>query len=89
MDFDGLSLGSDFGRCCCLHPGFQGLNGASIMVSVVLRCGGVVQRKQKMTRKLIIFSHQQNRLLHGVKQKHIFSSYSNKNASAFLRTEGR
>jgi hypothetical protein len=40
VGFDGLGLCSYF-WCCCLHAGFQGLNGASIMLSFVLRSGGL------------------------------------------------
>lgn len=36
MDFDGLSLCSYFGSCCCLCARFQVLSGTSIMVLVVL-----------------------------------------------------
>lgn len=39
MGSDGLGLCPHFGRCCCLHPGCQGLNDTCIMVSVVLRSG--------------------------------------------------
>lgn len=35
-NFDGSGLCAYFGRHCCLHAGFWGLNGASIMASSVL-----------------------------------------------------
>lgn len=35
-NFDGAGLCAYFGRHCCLHAGFWGLNGASIMASSVL-----------------------------------------------------
>lgn len=37
VGFDGLGLCSRLSGCCCLCAGLQGLNGVSIMVSVVLR----------------------------------------------------
>ena len=37
MDFDGLSLCSNFGRYCCLSTGSQGLNSTSVVSSAVLR----------------------------------------------------
>ena len=42
MDFEGFGLCFYFGRWCCPCAGFQGLNGASIMESVVLRSEGLL-----------------------------------------------
>lgn len=38
MDFDDSPC-SHFGRCGCLNAVFRGLNGSSVMMSVVLRSG--------------------------------------------------
>jgi hypothetical protein len=43
MDFDGLGLCSHFGRWCCLSAEFYGFNGTSVVESVVLRSGSLLQ----------------------------------------------
>jgi hypothetical protein len=43
MNIDGLGLCFCLGRWCCLHAEFYGLNGASVMESVVLRYGALLQ----------------------------------------------
>lgn len=44
MDFDGLSLCFHFGRWYHLCAEFNGLNGSSIMESVVPRSGHLLQK---------------------------------------------
>lgn len=46
VDFDRIGLCSPFGRWCCLHAGFRGLNGTSTTWAVVLRSGGLLQEQE-------------------------------------------
>ena len=43
VDLDGLCLCFHFGRWCCLHAEFHSPNGASIVESVLLRSGKLLQ----------------------------------------------
>lgn len=52
MGLAGLGFNSRFGKCCFLCVVFPELNGTSMMVPVVLRPGGLLQKEQVEGRRM-------------------------------------